>query len=93
MTVPEKRDLAMQNKKIEFLMLVGRFNPPLCCVKILKDKTWYAWRADWPNLTYSSRAIENEKRNIKKEVDKLEIAVNSVHCNETYNFNICILHY
>ena len=34
----ENRDLVSQNK-IEFLMLVGRLNPLLCCVKKLKDKT------------------------------------------------------
>ena len=63
MTVPEKRDLVAQIKKIEFVILMGIFNPPLCCVKILKDKMLYAWRAGWPNLPYSSRAIEvkNEK--------------------------------
>ena len=36
-TVPEKGDLVTKNKKIEFLMLVGRFNPPLTCVTIIKD--------------------------------------------------------
>ena len=30
-TVPEKRDFDAQNKKIEFLMLVGRLNPSLLC--------------------------------------------------------------
>ena len=35
MTVPEKRDLVVHNKKIEFLMLVGRLNR---CFKILKEK-------------------------------------------------------
>ena len=47
MTMPEKRDLVELNKKMEFLMLVGRFYLPLCCVKILKDKTLYA-RRDGP---------------------------------------------
>ena len=63
MTVPEKRDLVAQNKKIEILMLVGRFNPPLHCVKTLNDKILYARRDGRPNLPYSSRAIEvkNEK--------------------------------
>ena len=56
-TVPEKKDLVAQNKKIEFLFLVGRFYPPLCCVIILKDKTLCARRAGRPNLPYSSRAI------------------------------------
>ena len=44
-------------------MLVGGFNPPLCCVKTLKDKTLYVRRAGRLNLPYSSRAIEvkNEK--------------------------------
>ena len=44
-------------------MLVGRFNPPLCCDKILKDKTLYSWRDSRPNIPYSSQAIEvkNEK--------------------------------
>ena len=58
MTVPEKRDLVAQNKKIEFAMLVGRFNPPLCCVKILKDKTLFTRRDGQPNLSYSSQTIE-----------------------------------
>ena len=60
-TVPEKRDFVAQNKKIE--MLVGRFNPPLFCAKILKGKTLYAWMDGQPNLPYCSRAIEvkNEK--------------------------------
>ena len=44
MTVPEKRELVAKIKKIEFAMLVGRFHPPLCRVKILKDKTLYARR-------------------------------------------------
>ena len=59
-TVPEKRDLVVQNKEIEILMLVSRFNPPLRCVKTLNAKTLYARR---PKLPYSSRAIEvrNEK--------------------------------
>ena len=35
------RDLVAQNKKIEFLMLLGSFNSSLCCVEILKDKTLY----------------------------------------------------
>ena len=56
-TVPEKRDLVVQNKKIDILMLVNRFNPSLRCVKILNDKTLYARRDGWPNLRYSSRAI------------------------------------
>ena len=47
-TVPEKRDLVAQNKKIEILMPVSRFNPPLCCVKTLNDKTLYAWREGRP---------------------------------------------
>ena len=61
MTGSEKRDLVAQNKNIEFLMLVGRFNPLLCCVKILKiktKKTLNARRDCRPNLPYSSRAIE-----------------------------------
>ena len=62
MTVPEKRDLVAQNNKIEFFMLVGRFNPPLCGAKILKVKTLYAWRDGRPNLPYSSRAIGSKKR-------------------------------
>ena len=62
-TMPEKRDHVMQNKKIEILMLVNRFNPPLHCVQTLNNKTLYAQRDSWPNLPYSSRAIEvkNEK--------------------------------
>ena len=61
--MPWKRDLVAQNKKIEILMLVSRFNPPLRCVKTLNDKTLYARRDGRPNLPYSSRAIEvkNEK--------------------------------
>ena len=58
MTVPEKREFVAQNKKIEFVMLVGRFNPLLCCVKILKDKTLFTWRDGQPNLPYSSQTIE-----------------------------------
>ena len=63
MTVPEKRDFVAQNKKMEILMLESRFNPPLRCVKTLNDKTLYAQRDGWPNLPYSSQAIEvkNEK--------------------------------
>ena len=56
-------DLVAQNKKIEILMRVSRYNTPLRCVKILNDKTLYARREGRPNLPYSSRAIEvkNEK--------------------------------
>ena len=54
MIVPEKRDLVAQKKKIEFVMLMGRF-------KTLKDKTLYARRDARPNLPYSSRAIEVKK--------------------------------
>ena len=44
MTVPERRylregTLSAKEKKIEVLMLVSGFIPPLCYVKILKDKT------------------------------------------------------
>ena len=39
-------------------MLVSRFNPPLCCVKILNDETLNARRDSRPNLPYSSPAIE-----------------------------------
>ena len=57
--MPEKMDL----KKMEILMLVSRYNPPLRCVKKLNDKTLYAQRDNWSNLPYSSKAIEvkNEK--------------------------------
>ena len=63
MTVPEKRDLVAQNKKIEILMLVSRFNSSLRCVKTLNDKILYTRRDDQPNLPYSNRAIKvkNEK--------------------------------
>ena len=63
MTVPEKRDLVAQNQKIEILMLVSSFNPPLRCVKTLNAKILYAQRDGRPNLPFSSRAIEvkNEK--------------------------------
>ena len=63
MAVPEKRDLVTQNKKMEILMLVSTFNPPLRCVKTLNDKTLYVQRDGWPDLPYSSRVIEvkNEK--------------------------------
>ena len=70
MTVPEKRDLVMQNKNFKFLMLEGRFNPPLCCAKRLKDKTLYARRAGRPNLPYSSRAIE-----VKYEKTLIEVRI------------------
>ena len=41
-------------------MLVGKFNPPLCCAKILKHKTL---RDSRPDLTFSRQAIvvKNEK--------------------------------
>ena len=68
MTVPEKRDFVAQIKKIEFVILMGRFNPPLCCVKILKDKTLCAQRDGRPNLPYSSRAIEVKNEKILIEV-------------------------
>ena len=48
--------LVVQNKKIEFVMLV--LKPPLCCVKILKGKTLYTRRDGWPKLHYFSQAIE-----------------------------------
>ena len=72
MTVPEKKDLVARNKKIEFLMLVDRFDPPLCCVKILKDKTLYAQKNGRPNLPYSSRAIEV---NIEKTLIEVPLPV------------------
>ena len=62
-TMREKRDLVAQNKIIEILILVSRYNPPICCVKTLNYKTLYARRDCQPNLPYSSQAIEvkNEK--------------------------------
>ena len=68
MTVPEKMDLVMQNIKIEILMLVSRYNPPLCCVKTLNDKTSYVRRDCRPNLPYSSRAIEVKSEKMLIEV-------------------------
>ena len=68
MGVPERRDLVAQNKNIEILMLVGTFNLPLCCVKVLKDKTLYARRDGRPNLPISSRAIEVKNEKILIEV-------------------------
>ena len=53
MTVPEKRDLVALNKEIEFVILMGKFNPPLSCVKIL-NKTLFARRAGRPNVRYCS---------------------------------------
>ena len=50
-------------------MLVSRFNPLLYCV-ILKDKTLYVWRDGWPNLPYSSQAIE-----VKNEKALIEISL------------------
>ena len=50
-TVPEKRDLVTQNKKIEIWMLVSRFNRPLHCVKTLN---LCARRDGWPNFPFSS---------------------------------------
>ena len=67
-TMREKRDIVTQ-KKIKCLMLVSRFNPPLYCV-ILNDKTLYVWRDGWPNLRYSSRAIE-----VKNEKALIEISL------------------
>ena len=49
MTMLEKRDLVALNKEIEFVILMGKFNPPLCCVKIL-NKTLYARRDGWPKV-------------------------------------------
>ena len=31
-------------------MLLSRFNPPLSCVKVLNDKTLYAWTDSQPNF-------------------------------------------
>ena len=53
-----KGTLLHKIKKIEILMLVSRFTPPLRCVKTLNDKTLYTRRDGRPNLPYSSRAIE-----------------------------------
>ena len=58
LTVSEKRDLVGQNKKSEFLMLVGRLNPLQCCVKMQKNKTLNTRRDSRPDLPYCSRAIE-----------------------------------
>ena len=68
MTVPVKSDLVAQNTKIEILMLVSRYNPPLCCVKILNDRTLYARRDGQPILPYSSRAIEVKNKKTLTEV-------------------------
>ena len=53
MTVPEKTDLVALNKEIKFVIVMGKFNPPLCCVKIL-NKTLYARRDGWPSVRYCS---------------------------------------
>ena len=73
MTVPEKRYLVAKKKKkkIKIFMLVTRFNPPLCCVKILKDKTLYAQRDDWPKLPYSNREVEVKNKKTLIEVQLL----------------------
>ena len=39
-------------------MLVGRFNPSLCCVTIIKDNTLYVMRDGRPNLPHSGQALE-----------------------------------
>ena len=49
-------------------MLVSRYSPPLHCVKILNNKTLYTRRDGWPNLPYSSRAIE-----VKNEETLIEV--------------------
>ena len=60
MTVPEKKGPCSRKiKKVEFLMLLGSFNPPLCCVKILRTKP--CTHGVTGNLPYSSRAIEVKK--------------------------------
>ena len=68
MTVPENRDLVTQNKKINILMPVNRFNPPLCFDKTLNVKTLYRRRDDQPNLPYSSQAIEVKSEKMLIEV-------------------------
>ena len=64
MTVPENRDLVTKTKKIEILMLVTRFNPPLRCVKTLKKEQNFVCTEGQPaRLThYSNREIEVKKR-------------------------------
>ena len=58
-TVPEKKGPCSRKiKKVE-LMLLGSFNPPLCCVKILRTKP--CTHGVTGNLPYSSRAIEVKK--------------------------------
>ena len=63
-TMPWKRDIVAQKKKIKFLMLVSRFSPPLYC----EDKTLYAWRDGQHNLPYSSRAVEVKNENMLIEI-------------------------
>ena len=71
--MPEKMDLVAQNKKIEILMLVSRYNPLLCCVKTLNDKTLYAQRDGWPKLPYSGQAIVIKH---KKTLIEVPLSVN-----------------
>ena len=66
-------DLVAQNKKIEILMPVSRYNPPLCCVKTLNDKTLYARRDSRPKLPYSGQAIVVKN---KKTLIEVPLSVN-----------------
>ena len=77
MTVSEKRGtLSRKIQKSEFLVLVGRFNSPLCCVKILKEKTLNTRRDSQLNLPYSSRAIRGYETNLQQEVScRLDMAL------------------
>ena len=61
MTVSEKRDLVAQNKEMEFLMLVGRFNPLLCCVKKTKGQNFVCAEGWHAQLTLFIRAFEVKK--------------------------------
>ena len=62
MTVSEKRDLVAQNIEMEFLMLVGRFNPLLCCVKKTKGQNFVCAEGQHAQLTFFSQACEVKKQ-------------------------------
>ena len=57
MTVLEKTDLVALNKEIEFVIQMGKFNPPLCCVKIL-NKTLYARRTAGPTYVIVAEQLK-----------------------------------
>ena len=57
--MPEKRDLVAQNKKIEFVMLMGRFNPPHVVLKYQRTKPCTRGGPAGPTyVPYSSQAID-----------------------------------